>query len=256
MIFDTHMHTIFSSDSKMSINEVINTSNSLNLGVCITEHMDLDYPEENEFKCDIPKYLEDYNNYRSHSLLLGLEIGMTKNMLLENEALASKYDFDYILGSIHTVDGLDIYHTFHSNELPNKDFCKRYYENMLYCVENYNSFDSLGHIDYLFRYLPFPNNEINIEPYKEIIEAIFLNLIKKDKAIEINTRRLSNLDSVNALLDTYRFYKELGGKYVTIGSDAHFSSAIGNNIKEALNIVDQLSLKPVYYKDRKINYFD
>ena len=36
MIFDTHMHTIFSSDSKMSISEVINTSKSLNLGVCLT----------------------------------------------------------------------------------------------------------------------------------------------------------------------------------------------------------------------------
>ena len=255
MIFDTHMHTIFSSDSKMSISEVINTSKSLNLGVCLTEHMDLDYPEENEFKCDIPRYLETYSNYRSASLLLGIEIGMTQNTLLENEATANKYDFDYILGSIHTVDGLDIYNTLNNNKPPSDDFYKRYYENMLYCVENYNNFDSLGHIDYLFRYAPFPNNEININPYKEIVEAIFLNLIKKDKAIEINTRRLSNPASLQALLETYKFYKELGGRYVTIGSDAHTPSAIGNNIKEALMLAEQLSLKPIYYKSRKINYF-
>lgn len=255
MIFDTHMHTTFSSDSKMSIEQVIQASNSLNIGVCITEHMDLDYAIKNEFRFDVPKYFEAYNKYRSDSLLLGIEIGMAESTLSENESLGINYDFDYILGSIHTVDNTDIFNTLHSKDLPNEYFYKRYYENMLHCVEKYNNFDSLGHIDYIYRYSPFPNNEINIKPYKEIVEAIFLNLIKKDKAIEINTRRLSNADSIKALLETYRFYKELGGRYVTIGSDAHAPSAIGNNIKEALMIAEKLSLKPVYYKSRKIHYF-
>lgn len=255
MIFDTHMHTKYSSDSKMTIHESIEASKRQNLGICITEHMDLDYPVKGEFRCDIPSYLKEYNNYRSNSLLLGIEIGMAKSTLTDNEQLTQKYDFDYILGSIHSVDGLDIYSAFKSPTLPNNEFYTRYFENMLYCVENYNNFDSLGHIDYIYRYSTYPNNEININPYKEIIEAIFLNLIKKDKSIEINTRRLYNRDSLNALLDTYRFYKELGGKYVTIGSDAHVPSAIGNNIKEALMIADELSLKPVYYKSRKISYF-
>lgn len=256
MIFDSHMHTIFSSDSEMKLEDAINVSKKKNLGLIITEHIDLDYPLPNEFRCDVPKYLAAYNNYRNDSLLLGIEIGMAKSTLEENEDIPKKYDFDMVIGSIHSVDGLDIYSSGNSLKLDEYEFYLRYYNNMLDCVKSYNDFDTLGHIDYIYRYAPFKNAQIDIEPYKDIVYEIMKSLISKEKAMEINTRRLHEKESAEALFKVLKFYKSIGGNYVTIGSDAHYKEAIGSNFDVALDMVNTLNLQGVYFKERKLNYFD
>ena len=53
MVFDTHLHTEISSDSEMKIDEAIKQAKALNLGLIITEHMDLFYPEDNKFIFDV-----------------------------------------------------------------------------------------------------------------------------------------------------------------------------------------------------------
>ena len=45
MFFDSHMHTKFSSDSKMQIEDVIKQGQALNIGTILTEHMDYNYPK-------------------------------------------------------------------------------------------------------------------------------------------------------------------------------------------------------------------
>ena len=44
MVFDTHLHTEISSDSEMKIEEAIKQAKALNLGLIITELMDLFSP--------------------------------------------------------------------------------------------------------------------------------------------------------------------------------------------------------------------
>ena len=56
MIFDSHMHSKFSTDSDMNILDAISISNEKNIGIIITDHMDLDYPVKNEFRFDVPTY--------------------------------------------------------------------------------------------------------------------------------------------------------------------------------------------------------
>lgn len=256
MIFDSHMHTIFSSDSEMKLEDAIKVSKAKDLGLIITEHIDLDYPLPNEFRCDVPKYLSAYNNSRSESLLLGIEIGMAMPTLEENEAIPKKYDFDMVIGSIHSVDGLDIYSSGNSLKLEEYEFYLRYYKNMLACVQSYKDFDTLGHIDYIYRYAPFTNPQINIEPYKDIVYEIMKTLISNEKSMEINTRRLHEKEAAKALFKVFEFYKSIGGKYVTIGSDAHSKDAIGSNFDVALDIVNSLDLQGVYFKERNIKYFE
>ena len=43
MVFDSHIHTKFSTDSNMDILEAIAVSKEKNIGIIITEHLDLDY---------------------------------------------------------------------------------------------------------------------------------------------------------------------------------------------------------------------
>ena len=72
--------------------------------------------------------------------------------------------------------------------------------------------------------------------------------------MEINTRRLSNKEACNNLINIYKAYKQVGGKYVTIGSDAHNAEDIGANFIIANNICEICGLKPVYFRNRKMQF--
>jgi histidinol-phosphatase (PHP family) len=50
----------------------------------------------------------------------------------------------------------------------------------------------------------------------------------------------------------YKRYRDMGGRYITIGSDAHTEENIGMNFKVALDLAEHLNLQPVHFKNRKI----
>ncbi|MDU5109513.1 MAG: histidinol phosphate phosphatase [Clostridium sp.] len=255
MIFDSHMHTKFSTDSDMNILDAIEVSKNKNIGIIITDHMDLDYPIKDDFKFDIPSYFKEYEKYRNNALKLGIELGLTRNVVDESEKLITSYDFDFVLGSIHAVKNLDIYEEYVHQGYSKKEFFTYYLEDMLDCVNLYNSFDSLAHIDYPCRYTKFDNNEILVSDYKDILAEIFEILINKGKVLEVNTSRLHLAEAKSALKDIYNLYKDLGGKYVTLGSDAHAYTNIHRNFDIALDFIEDVNLKGIYFSKRKPEFF-
>ena len=126
---------------------------------------------------------------------------------------------------------------------------------MLNCVNLYNCFDSLSHIDYPCRYCSFDNKEIIVSNFKEILSEIFTILINKNKVLELNSSRLHIKSAEKALTEIYKLYKDLGGRYVTIGSDAHNYKNISKNFDIALNFIDYIGLQGVYFNKRKVEYF-
>lgn len=253
-MFDTHLHTKFSTDSKMNITEALARAGKLNLGVIITEHMDLRYPKQNEFIFDVNEYFREYSKYRGENVLLGIEMGMGENCISENKSIIEKYDFDYVIGSIHLVDNMDFSHgDFYQNKSKEEAF-NEYFDTMQKCIKIYDFVDCLGHIDYICRYAPYADNEIYYEQYKDKIDDILSTVAEGEKAIEINTRRLNSKKAVQNLIPIYKRFRELGGKYVTIGSDAHKDNAIGANFEIAQHIADTCGLKNVYFKKRRKEY--
>jgi histidinol-phosphatase (PHP family) len=251
-MIDTHMHTEFSLDSQMKLQQGIKHARKLDIGMTITEHLDLNYPTGADFTFDIDKYFNDYGKYRDSNLMLGIEIGMQLNCLEENREIVNKYPFDYIIGSIHVAKGQDIYYSkFYEGKTKKKAF-EQYFSSMFECLKKYDFIDSLGHIDYISRYATFSDKEIHYHEFNEYINEILKVIIQDEKVIELNTRRLNNKEAYNNLINIYKAYKQIGGKYVTIGSDAHNAEDIGANFTLAKNICDICDLKPVYFKNRKM----
>jgi len=251
---DTHMHTLFSTDSKMKIEEALKKAKELGLGITITEHMDLEYPEPKAFIFDIDEYFSAYEQYRCDNVLLGIEIGMRSELALENRQIVAGQPLDYIIGSIHLVDGIDIYQEKFYQGRTKQEVYGRYFASMLACQETYDFIDSLGHIDYIARYARYDDAEIYFDEFKEWFDQVLELLAKKQKAIEINTRRLGDKKTVEALIPVYQRFRELGGELVTIGSDAHTSQDIGKNFKVARDLAEKCALKPVCFKARKPDY--
>lgn len=251
MLFDTHVHTLFSTDSRMTLAEAKRAAAERNLGIVITEHMDLAYPEPEEFIFDVNDFFAAYGPQRSDKLLLGIELGMRDDCVEANRQIVASHPFDYVIGSIHVIENIDIYHSYFYQTRTKEEVYHQYFDAMIVCLERYEFIDSLGHIDYICRYAQFDDPELYFFDFQTDIDLVLSQLAQRDKALEINTRRLGIPDSIEALLPVYHRFRELGGRFVTIGSDAHKPQDIGSGMDIALEMAETCGLIPVYYKERQ-----
>lgn len=254
-MFDTHVHTAFSTDSRMTIEQLEDKIESEGIGAIITEHIDLDYPDKDKFKFNPEEYFNSYLNHRSSKLLLGVELGLGDANNEENKRIVRNYPFDYVIGSIHIVDGMDLYYEdFYSATEKHKAYA-RYLEAMARAVEGGDYFDCLGHIDYICRYARYHDRELHYEDFPDLLDQVMLAVINSGKVMELNTRRLGDTRTTENLIKIYKRYYELGGRYATLGSDAHTKDAVGYGFKEGIGILEESKLKPVFFRRRRMEYY-
>lgn len=251
MIFDCHTHTKFSADSEMPAAAAIEKAERLGFGVTFTEHFDYNLPGDVDFTFNPADYMNEYKNFRGERVRLGVEIGMLAPARRANKNFLAQADFDLVIGSIHVVDGFDIY-------LPDfyvgKDKSTAYRKYFAAMAEEaaVEDFDVLGHIDYICRAAPYENPEIEYAAFKAEIDEVLKIVVERGKILELNTRRLNEIRGLKELVPIYKQYKNFGGRYVTIGSDAHKVEAVGANFDRALDFVNALDLTPVSFNRREM----
>jgi histidinol-phosphatase (PHP family) len=76
--------------------------------------------------------------------------------------------------------------------------------------------------------------------------------VETDTVLELNTRRLGERRAVKELVPIYTRYRELGGRYVTLGSDAHAADAIGAHFAAAEELAAATRLRIVTFKERRV----
>ena len=253
-MYDCHIHTNFSTDATMNIEDAIKISEELGLSLIITDHMDYNHHVPGEFIFDPDKYFKEYEPYRGDKLLLGVEVGFRDDALKEIKELKNNYPFDFIIGAIHVVNGMDIYYKDYYIGKNKRQAYEEYLNAVLLLVKHHDLYDSLAHIDYITRYSIYDDKGLYYKDFPDLIDAILKELSSADKAIEINTRRIHERDTADNFIEILKRFKELGGKYITIGSDAHKPEDIGVNFDIAKEIVDICNLRPVFYKERKPYY--
>ena len=255
MVFDSHIHTKFSADSKMTATDALARAKNLNLGVVFTEHFD--YGVElngREFTFDAATYMHEYKNLRGLNCRLGVEVGLRKSARTVNEKFLARADFDFVIGSIHLVDDFDIYYPEFYADKSKAVAYEKYFSQMAAEIE-VADFDALGHIDYICRAAPYDNPEIDYPTFAAQIDDVLKILVERGKILELNTRRFDNARAVRELVPVYSKYRELGGQFVTIGSDAHRVSAVGNYFNRALEFLRELDLTPVTFCERRLEKF-
>ena len=206
MLWDTHMHTAFSTDSEASPESMIKASIELGLGgICITDHMDYDYPKEHPE--DEPEFILDTPVYFPTIQKLGQQY---------------KDKIKVLTGSSHVIHGKDPYYSRFFEGKTEQQAYQEYFESILENLAVFDNFDVYGHIDYVVRYGPNRNLEYSYQKYADVIDAILEKLIDMGKGIEINTGGFKyGLGHPNPTEDIIKRYHELGGEIITIGADAH-----------------------------------
>ena len=99
--------------------------------------------------------------------------------------------------------------------------------------------------------MPYADPNLHYKDHPELWDQVFQLLVQEDKALEINTRRLGDDSTIPPLLELYRRFRELGGKYATLGSDAHYKEHVGRDFAKGKAIADAAGLTLVYFKERK-----
>lgn len=257
MIYDSHLHTEFSSDSEMKLADALAAARAQGYGIVLTEHYDPDYPGDWVFEFSPEDYWRTYESLRGRDddlaggLSLGVECGMTPDHAAVLQSFIARAPFDQVIGSLHILDNGDIYEREYYPGRDKESVFTRYYTVMAEMVRENPFIDTLGHIDYICRVAPYENPGLEYERYHEYIDDILRALVETDTAMEINTRRFGDKAVLRELEPVYRRFCQLGGKMVTVGSDAHTPDRIGSNIEMAVDFAECIGLTPVTFRNRK-----
>lgn len=246
---DTHTHSLISFDSEASLSDMAGTAIALGLNeLCVTDHCDLlDAMGILDDSFDWPAAKAQYHRVRAQvgdrlTLRLGIELGsvpyapgIARRILSEGGS-----EVDFVLGSIHNWigarDNHDLYYTDYTDH---PALCRAAMENALdstwelvtRCPDCY---DSLAHIIYPLRYMRRDGQHLTMDAFEDRTRALFTQIARTDHALEVNTWRGIDID---AWLPLLHWYKDCGGRLVTLGSDAHTPSDLGKGIPEVIELL-------------------
>ena len=244
-MFDFHMHSTVSNDGHHSPERMLAAAQKAGLQeICFTDHIDHDPKgDSSHLRFQVADYEKAYGALKDPrlKLRLGMEFGMLPGNKAYAAQAAREREYDFILGSVHFAEGWDVYFPNFWQGKTMLEAEQAYLQTTLACVQNHENFDVLGHLTYLSKAQSNPTHRpILLERHKDVVAEIMKELIRKGKGMEMNT---SGVDVCGVFLpsaDYLKLFKDLGGKIVTVGSDAHTDDRVGQYCHQAIELVKSI----------------
>ena len=224
---DYHLHSEFSFDSSEKIGNICEKAVACGISeIALTDHAEIPLHEGApwpDFKKRSEIIGECREMYKTKLFIReGIEIGQPwRNPKQEKEL--TEYSPDFIIASVHELDGYPDPRKITYSEENVPDFIITYIEQMCRMAEECD-YDVLGHVTYLFRFIPedivrrFPP-----ESFMKEYEKLFRIVIYRGKGIEVNCSglRMPAIKNLLPSLPLLKLYREMGGETITVGSDGH-----------------------------------
>ncbi len=260
-MFDFHMHSRVSFDGHDTGLALAQAALAAGLKeICFTDHLDYDpLGTMPNIAFDTAAYNAEYEGLEVPGLLIrrGCEFGLARdNVALFRQDLQRR-PFDFVLGSMHFVDDLDVYFLPYWEGKTVFQAERRYLEETLECVKIHEDFDVLAHLTYISKTHCHPApRPVPYAEHRELIDEILRTLAAKGKGLELNTSGLDRCGGFLPTADYFRRFQELGGEIVTVGSDAHRANRVGQYSHEACALLRDIfgyvctfaERKPIFHK--------
>jgi histidinol-phosphatase (PHP family) len=228
---DAHLHTDLSPDSVVPIDRYAEQAVERGIAeIAITDHIDFApgtpayrYTTFEERERVVREAAERWAD-RGVTIRFGAEITWDAAWAADIHDHLERQRYDFTIGSVHAYgdspfDPSNVAGWTVGRSLP--DIVAPYFGAVLEAVQS-ELFDALGHIDVVKRYLVPYVTAADLATAPELYEPILVALIETGTALEINTSGLrqesGEMYPSAAIVARYR---ELGGRAITIGSDAH-----------------------------------
>ena len=255
-MFDFHIHSKVSFDGKATGEEMARAAAQAGLKeICFTDHVDY---EDNVPVQTMVFDLDAYNAAYDHleipglSIRLGMEFGMTPSNVSRLPLDLRRRHYDFVLGSVHFVDGLDVYWEPYWTGKTVREAERRFLEETLRCVELHDDFDVLAHLSFISKARAHPSpSPLRWEDHREISDEILKVLVRKGKGLEMNSSGVDKCGDFLPVVSYFRRFKELGGQIVTIGSDAHAPDRVGQYADRSCEILKDIFGYVCTFADRK-----
>lgn len=260
-MFDFHLHTKVSFDSTEEPIEIVRAAERLGLKeICFTDHSDHHGNRNGEhYLFTMEEYADAYDSLTSDKVKIrrGIEMGLTQWNKEAAEAILAGRAFDFVIGSIHYAGDYDPYFPEFWEGVTLDQAIETYLTHILECIKIHDNFDVLGHLTYVCKSAYNPLHKT--VPYREtadLADEIMKILVAKGKGMEVNTSGVDRAGDFLPSLDYLKRFRELGGEIVTIGSDAHDRTRVGQYAKGALELAKEVfgyvctfeNRKPIYHQ--------
>ena len=255
-MFDYHVHTVVSFDGKCRGLEMARAAEQAGLKeICFTDHLDYDpLGKMGVLAFDTEKYNAEYDNLELPGLKIrrGMEFGMTADNREQFQLDLQRRPFDFVLGSVHFVDDLDVYYPDYWSGKTVFQAERRYLEATLDCIRIHDDFDVLAHLTYIAKTHCHPApRPVPFAEHRELIDEILKVVVQKGKGLEMNTSGVDRCGGFLPTADYFRRFKELGGEIITVGSDAHTANRVGQYTFDACGILKEIFGHVCTFEERK-----
>ena len=249
-ITDYHMHSSeFSPDARAPMEAMCRGAIGHGLEeIAITDHLD-GHPKDychgfyrpDEYFVELERCRRLFEGQLT--IRAGVELGDGHRFGDEIHPIVHARPYDFAIGSVHWIDDVapfgEAFYRAHDAA-----FAYSGYFREALALAKTGDFDVLGHLDMPKREGTAFYGAFGPDDYADAIREILRALIARGKGIELNTSGWrKSCDDCSPGLPVMKWYAELGGEILTIGSDAHRPEHIALRRDRAVEMAREAGLK-------------
>ncbi len=247
---DYHVHTDNSSDCRIPMN--VMCAAAVENGVreiAFTDHFNNHMLDIDLGFYDPDRYFADIERCRAAfpSLIIrtGIEVGEPHRWARKILPVLTQYPYDVVLGSLHWCGNDSMFNPNYFRARPPERAFGDYFEELIRMIHE-GGFDILAHIDLPKRVGFDVYGDFDIRGYEDVVRRVWEACIDQRITPEINTKGLRcTVNQLHPTGDALRWYAEMGGQQLSLGSDAHRPENIGDGFELARQSAVQVGLTRV-----------
>lgn len=260
---DYHLHTEFSFDSREKMEKVCEAAIEQGIQeIVFTEHVEFaaeDASDWPDFVVREEKLKKCRNKYGDRLIIrAGMESGQPQKDMVAEKEFFKQNQFDFVIGSVHIVADTGRPSKFPFCEENYQWYFQQYFKDSMELAQKCD-YDVMGHVTFPFRYVPeqllvkYP-----IETFREEYFELFEIIVGRDKGIEINTSGLRTpLKETMPSLQLVKWFRECGGKIVTVGSDGHSARSAFSGIEQGFDVLKATGFREfATFENRNIIFYE
>jgi len=246
MSADYHVHTFLSHDARGEILECVRVAACKKLEeIGISDHF---APQKLRDKLDFPLNYRELSDYVKKvggakrklrgpvKLKVGIEVDFVPDFADEIMDALEGLPFDYIIGSVHFIEGWAFDNPKYIMEYQKWDpaeLYEKYFMVVQACAES-KIFDVIGHPDLIKKFGCKPKTDI-----RDLYLTTAKVFKKNDVCVEVNTSGLRH--PCREIYPAKQFLKICydEGVQITFGSDAHTPEDVGKDFDKAINLAKE-----------------
>jgi histidinol-phosphatase (PHP family) len=227
-----HLHSTYSYDGEAGLEAMAGAALAGGFAdIAFTEHLDFDRSDPGYGYFDYAAYGAAVEAARERfrgrlAIRRGIEFDFRRDYRDEPRRVLAGMDFDFRIGSVHSAGGVLLFRLSSLTEeetarLDLRRLQAEYFAEVEALLGSRLA-HALGHFDYLYKHAPRLFAPWRDAWYWDRVEAILKACIRTGTALEVNSHHV--LDRGLALAadaEILARYRRLGGRLLTVGSDAH-----------------------------------